>query len=239
MKLDWELSQSSIVKWKMFYEQNKNSSFVQNRYRRNVARTEALDLDENAIWNAFIMCQLTTAQRSGPTSRVSKFLKGSSPMLDYGTCTNAIDPEKFFYDELTNAGVRRTNIISENLADTLYWFNQQHMEEVKALVEQTYSQGTRESEIELAEALSEYKGIGLKQSRNLGQYLGVTKYEIPIDSRVIKKLDEFGCGFSPSAHALTCPQVYRVVHNLIDQISAELGIVPCILDACIFSSFDT
>lgn len=239
MKLDWELSPSSIVKWKTFYEQNKDSSFVQNRFKRNVDRTEELDLSENAIWNAFVMCQLTTAQRSGPTSMVSKFLESSSPMLDYRTCTNATDPKRFFYDELTFARVRRTKIISNNLADSLYWFKQKYMEEIKSLVKKTYSQGTRVSEIELAEALSGYKGIGLKQSRNFGQYLGVTKYEIPIDSRVIKKLDEFGCGFRPSAHALTCPQVYRVVHNLIDQISAELSIMPCILDACIFSSFDT
>jgi len=37
--------------------------------------------------------------------------------------------------------------------------------------------------------LQELKGIGPKQSRNLRQALGLLRYEIPIDSRIVKWLN--------------------------------------------------
>lgn len=83
-----------------------------------------------------------------------------------------------------------------------------------------------------------YPGLGQKQSRNFIQWLGLSRYEVPLDSRVLKKLKEFGSNFVPSGSALTDEVVYLFVQDSIQRLAKELDIYPCELDACIFASFD-
>jgi thermostable 8-oxoguanine DNA glycosylase len=94
-----------------------------------------------------------------------------------------------------------------------------------------------EVEREVAEFLStKLRGIGLKQSRNLLQMLGLTRYEIPLDSRVVKWLN--GIGFPFGREALSDPRFYTCVLDLIRELCDRAGTYPCVLDAAIFVSFD-
>lgn len=83
-----------------------------------------------------------------------------------------------------------------------------------------------------------YPGLGPKQARNFVQWLGLSRHEVPIDSRVLKKMKEFGTTFLPSGAALGDEAVYVFVQDGLQQIAESLAIYPCILDACIFASFD-
>jgi len=83
------------------------------------------------------------------------------------------------------------------------------------------------------------KGFGPKQSRNLLQSLGVTKYEVPIDSRITKWLNDFvGFPMYLSATALGDLSYYKFVSEGFRELCAASDIYPCVLDAAIFSSFD-
>ncbi len=96
-----------------------------------------------------------------------------------------------------------------------------------------------EVEREVAEYLDdEFKGLGPKQSRNLLQGLGLTRYEIPIDSRITKWLNKFGFPFHLSAAALVDRHYYGLVSDGIRQLCQEAGVMPCVFDAAVFSSYD-
>jgi len=98
---------------------------------------------------------------------------------------------------------------------------------------------TLQSEREAAEFINnQFKGFGPKQSRNLLQSLGLTKYEIPIDSRITKWLNRFGFPVKLSAQALSDPNYYKFVSDGVQQLCAQSGVYPCVLDAAIFASFD-
>jgi thermostable 8-oxoguanine DNA glycosylase len=102
--------------------------------------------------------------------------------------------------------------------------------------------GTREEEIAVVDYLigsKKFPGLGQKQSRNFIQWLGLSRYEIPLDSRVLKKMKEFGVSFVPQGLALSDKAVYLFIEDGLQQISRQLGVFPCELDACIFASFDT
>ena len=73
MKITIEIEYADIQKIKQFYDNHKDNKFVQVRYNRNVLRKE-LDFSWEFLWKSIIMCLLTTQQRSGPTSPVSKFI---------------------------------------------------------------------------------------------------------------------------------------------------------------------
>jgi hypothetical protein len=82
------------------------------------------------------------------------------------------------------------------------------------------------------------KGFGPKQSRNLWQSLGLTRYEIPIDSRITKWLNQHKFPLKLSASALSDSNYYEFIMDGIQMLCAESNIYPCVLDAAIFASFD-
>ena len=85
---------------------------------------------------------------------------------------------------------------------------------------------------------NEFKGFGPKQSRNFLQSLGLTKYEIPIDSRISQWLNNFGFPIRLSSTSLSDKAFYHFVSDGIIELCEKAGIYPCELDAGIFSSFD-
>lgn len=84
----------------------------------------------------------------------------------------------------------------------------------------------------------ELDGFGPKQSRNFLQALGLTRYEIPIDSRITNWLNEFGFPVTLSSAPLGDRGYYHFVLDGIQELCKQADIYPCILDAAIFSSFD-
>jgi thermostable 8-oxoguanine DNA glycosylase len=96
-----------------------------------------------------------------------------------------------------------------------------------------------QKERESAEIINDsLKGFGPKQSRNLLQSLGLTKFETPVDSRITKWLFAFGFPIKLSATALSDKNYYNFVLDGFQAICKTCDIYPCVLDAAIFSSFD-
>ncbi|MEZ5943940.1 MAG: hypothetical protein R3C18_21295 [Planctomycetaceae bacterium] len=83
-----------------------------------------------------------------------------------------------------------------------------------------------------------FKGFGPKQSRNLLQGLGLSRYEIPIDSRITKWLNAIGFPVKLTANALQDRNYYNFVSDGFQQLCVACDIMPCVLDAVIFSSYD-
>lgn len=83
-----------------------------------------------------------------------------------------------------------------------------------------------------------FNGFGPKQSRNFLQTLGLTKYEIPIDSRITNWLNDIGFPVTLTASPLGDRGYYHFVLDGIQELCERAEIYPCLLDAAIFSSFD-
>jgi len=98
---------------------------------------------------------------------------------------------------------------------------------------------SKENERDVANYLDiTIKGFGPKQSRNFLQSLGLTKYEIPLDSRIIKWFNDFGFPIKLSSTMLSDINSYIFVEDAIQELCKKANVYPTILDACIFSSFD-
>lgn len=109
------------------------------------------------------------------------------------------------------------------------------LEELNALRTKT----SRQAEQAAADFLDEnMKGLGPKQARNLLQALGLTRYEIPIDSRVAKWLNEVGFPVQLSAKALADRNYYGFVLDGVQRLCQAANEYPCVLDGAVFASFD-
>jgi len=78
-----------------------------------------------------------------------------------------------------------------------------------------------------------FAGIGPKQSRNLWQWLGLTRYEIPLDSRICKWIST-NLSIKVETKYLGDERYYDAVLDYIQTLCERAGVLPCILDAAAF-----
>jgi hypothetical protein len=78
-----------------------------------------------------------------------------------------------------------------------------------------------------------FEGIGPKQSRNLWQWLGLTRYEIPLDSRVTRWINKH-LSFRVETAALADPAYYEMMLDHIQTLCKRAGVLPCVFDAAAF-----
>jgi predicted transcriptional regulator len=238
MHLNWEISDGELARWRSFIDANITNEFVIDREKRNISR-KTVDLSKNMLWYVHVGCQVTTQQRSGPTSAVSRFMDSDSKTLKYNECAKSSNTVELIQSEISKAGLRRSNIIAKNLSQILSKLEaggwDSFIQQLKTIEKDT----SKNKERNVAKYIAkEFAGLGPKQSRNYIQWLGLARYEIPLDSRITKTMKKLGCSFVPKATALNDETVYLLIQEGVQQIAGQLGIYPCILDACIFSSFD-
>ena len=239
MKLLWQIEHSDIQKVKSFYEAQKTNAFVLNRIERNVKKALP-QFSEELFWEAMISCLITTQQRSGPDSSVTKFICTKPFPLNYSKCRASGNLQNTVAETITEfGGLRRGKTIGEEVEFNFKWLENSGWAIVHEIVEAMTKNQTAATERKSAEIIIDnLKGFGPKQSRNLLQSLGLTKFEIPVDSRITKWLKVFGFPIKLSATALSDKNYYNFVLDGFQRLCESCDIFPCVLDAAIFSSFD-
>ncbi|MFQ5863137.1 MAG: hypothetical protein ACE5IC_08435 [Candidatus Brocadiales bacterium] len=239
MKIVWQIGENDIQKVRAFCEHHKNNTFVKNRIKRNLNKAIP-EISQDIFWKAMISCLLTTQQRSGPNSAVTRFICTNPFPLGYSLCSTQQNIQVFVEDTITNfGGLRRAKTIGKEASANFEWLEKGGWNEIFDIARELQNNQTVQKERESAEFIVDnLRGFGPKQARNLLQSLGLTKYEIPVDSRITKWLNDFGFPIKLSATALADKNYYNFVLDGFQEICKESGIYPCILDAAIFSSFD-
>ncbi|MGB9611916.1 MAG: hypothetical protein ACPL7M_13180 [Bryobacteraceae bacterium] len=156
--------------------------------------------------------------------------------------------QQFFLERFEAAGgIRRNETIARQLEENLGRLEAGGWRLVEKLAQRLSRQRAREPvrsdaalEREAARAVAElFKGVGPKQSRNLWQDLGLTRYEIPLDSRITKWLKGMGFPIPVSANSLGDAPYYDFALDGVQFLCAKAQVLPCVLDAAIFASYDT
>lgn len=240
MKIIWKIEKSDIKAIKRFYEDHKSNAFVQNRIKTNTKRKDAYVFSKKIFWKAMISCLLTTQQRSGPNSAVSRFLFQHKFPLDYKICLKSKDIKGLAHKTLSKfGGIRRSETISREISWNFKWLNSGGWEFIKKIAKDLSNEDTPDNERKSAEMIIEkLRGFGPKQARNLLQQLGLTKYEIPIDSRITKWMNQFGFPITLSATGLADKHYYNFIVDGFKEMCEAINVYPCVMDAVIFSSFD-
>jgi hypothetical protein len=244
MQVLWQVEDKDVFRVKDFYHRNKDNDLVVRRRELNVEGRPP-EFSRSSFWLHMVGCLLTTQQRSGPDSPVSRFNSTHPFPLNYTKCKqHREDLETFVQDTLAAfGGIRRSNKIAAEVHHNFNWLERGGgWHEVEEQVEKLRRRRTHRLKLEITTANffdDNLKGFEPKQSRNLLQELGLTMYEVPIDSRIARWLiSEFGFPAPLSADALSDRNYYRFVSEGIQKLCNACDIYPCLLDAAIFSSYD-
>jgi hypothetical protein len=239
MRIVWSIEPEDVERVRAFYNSFRDDPFVQQRIERNLSN-EKPDVSRPTLWQTIVSCLITTQQRLGPGRAASRFLDTKPFSLRYKVCIAQDNVHGFAHKVLNDfGGLRRTNRIADEVATNLFRLEQGLWNNTYRVLDKLRQARTSQDEREAVEFIDDnFKGFGPKQSRNLLQDLGLTKYEIPIDSRVTKWLNDFGFPVKLSAGALSDRNYYNFVSDGIQELCAQSGVYPCELDAAVFISFE-
>jgi len=239
MKAIWQIDKSDVERVRALYDAQRNNAFVMNRIHRNVDRNIP-QVTKEIFWQAHVAALLTTQQRSGPNTAVSRFLSARPFPLGLERFVEAENLRQVVQTTIADfGGIRRGPTIAKECEKNLEWLNNGGWQRCFQVTDELFNDGNPATERSAAEFVdNNLTGFGPKQARNLLQALGLTKYEIPIDSRVTKWLNRDGFPIRLSAGPLSDSNYYNFVMDGIISLCAAADILPCVLDAVIFSSFD-
>ena len=171
----------------------EDNPFVRGRIATNL-RDHKPPVTKELFWEVMVACLLTTQQRSGPGSHVTRFISTSPCLLRHELCRGQAELDVFVTKVLSEfGGLRRSTTIGREARANWTYLEGGGWEATLELLERVRLTPSPEAERDAARFVDEkFKGFGPKQSRNLLQGLGLSRYEVPIDSRITKWLNEFG-----------------------------------------------
>jgi len=233
MRIDWIIEDKDVKNVQALVKQYKDDPEVRKREKINLAPSKS-KITREGFWFEMVGMMLTTGTRSGPESNWNKFRELSTFPLKYPEILNNQDIKEYIKGKIYNATRfynRAANFLALNL-DILESGEWEHaLEQCNRLTELV----SRNIEQEVANYFrKKYKGFGPKQSRNFLQALGLTRYEIPIDSRISKWLNHSGFPVELSSMALADHFYYDFVSDGIQLLCQKSGVIPCIFDASAF-----
>lgn len=239
MELTWSISQSDVDRVRTLIASAQSDALVRARVASSLD-TSKRPLSRSGFWHALVGSLLTTQQRSGPESAVSRFQLARPFPLNYEACCRAHEPAMFVTRTLSQfKGIRRTSRIGAELAENLDRLQRGLWADVLGRVNSLLPSASQEEEFSVAEFLDDQlKGLGPKQSRNLIMGVGFTRYELPIDSRIAKWLNGSGFPVHLSATALADRHYYAFVSRGIQKLCDAAGVLPSVFDGAVFASFD-
>jgi len=239
MKIIWQIDLEDIGKVKEFFDRQKDNAFVKFRIATNL-KDDKPPVTRELFWEVMISCLLTTRQRSGPGSSVTRFISSKPFPLQHELCLVQADLATFVTKVLSDfGGLRRSVTIGKEAKANLAYLQGGGWQETSACLEEVRFSPTPTTERKAVRFIDDhFLGFGPKQSRNLIQGLGLSRFEVPIDSRITKWLNDFGFPVKLTANALSDQNYFEFVSDGFQKLAEACNIPPCVLDAAIFSSFD-
>jgi hypothetical protein len=239
MKITWQIDPEDISKVKKFFDRHKDNAFVKFRIAANL-NEDKQPVTKVLFWKTMISCLLTTQQRSGPGTSIARFMSAKPFPLQHELCLAQADLATFVTKVLSDfGGLRRSTTIGKEVKANLVYLEGGGWQGTSACLEEVRLSPAPTTERKAVRFINDhYNGFGPKQSRNLIQGLGLSRFEVPIDSRITKWLNDFGFPVRLTANALADQNYFEFVSDGFQQLAEACHIIPCVLDAAIFSSFD-
>ena len=180
MKVKIEIEENDIQAIKKIIHDESNNDFVKNRI--NIINKPKTSIED--FWYAIIIGLLSSQQKSGPNSPVSKILNKKPFEFSLSILSSKKNIQLYVLSVLNSyKGIRFNNRISKFVAEDFLVFNQeikQIKEKINSIVTSTEDKrGSLEKDFCLF-LKDKFKGVGPKQSRNILLSIGLSKYEIPV-----------------------------------------------------------
>jgi hypothetical protein len=238
MRIAWTIEARDVKRVRELVAKYEDHPIVRDRKKRNVERV-GVSRSKGSVWRVIVGCLLTTQQKSGPDSRVARFVRDGSELFRFSACARKRKLASFAESTISRYGLRRAATIGREIEANFLWLSDGGWTKLRQHLKAFKSGSPARLEREVASFVSaNLSGFGPKQSRNMLQWLGLTQHEIPLDSRVLKWLNKSGFPIHLSAQGLADEAYYCLVLDGVQELCNYAKVLPCIFDAAVFASFE-
>jgi hypothetical protein len=235
MELIWKLSDSDINKVRDFVNKNQNQK-VEGIINRNLNHIDRM-LDKDSLLRTMLICLLSSETDSYPERKIEQMLIKKPFLLTYQYLFKVRNIEFLFREVFQTFGITKYVKRVPGYFSTNFEFLEETDWDLELEINRaTGHELTKFEERKLADRVDRsFKGFGSKESRSFLLAIGITKYEIPIDLKLIKWLENFGFPIKFSKTALQDILFYHFVSDGIQKLCEVSEIYPCVLYTCIQS----
>lgn len=234
MEINWSINDADIKKITDFVNQKSNIPHVTNRIDRNV-NSQGLLINRDTILQSLFYSLLMPNQKNSVNSQITAFFKNIQFSMQYLSIINLPDIKAHIFETSKKHGITLDiNKEPEYFADNFKLLESSNWTLLDMLIKKLCQKEAKKAEREIADYVDTmFKGFGAVEARIFLQYLGLTKYEIPIDSVVSDWLNDFGFPVRLSVTALQDRNYYHFVSDGIQLLCNKANVYPCVLEAAI------
>jgi thermostable 8-oxoguanine DNA glycosylase len=238
MDLLWKLNDSDINLVREFVKTNMNPN-VERIINRNIKHIDRV-IDKNAILRAMLICLLTSETDSYPEGKVEQIFDKKPHLLSYEYLFKTSNIEYAFEEIFKKSGITKYLKKVPNYFSTNFTFLEETNWDLELKIKNSMGKElTKDDERKLADIVDKgFKGFGSKEARSFLLALGVTKYEIPIDNKLVRWLEKFAFPLKFTNTALQDILFYHFVSDGIQKLCEASDIYPCVLYASIQANSD-
>lgn len=219
-------SNEVISRYREQAEKYKTHKRLQDRIALNLCH-ESLDLSREKFWRSLLLGVITSMKKASAIEKAKAL-----PIFDYRKVCREKDKLDFFREQLSHVGRQKRSSIQ--LVSNFQKMENQ-WEELEEMLISLKDGTTLEKERKAALLLQKFDGIGPKQSRNILQMLGLSRYVIPIDSRIIETVRTLGGIDIPDiARPLSREPAYRHIEDQLNELAKALDLEPCVLEVSLY-----
>jgi thermostable 8-oxoguanine DNA glycosylase len=235
MELIWKLSDSDINKVRDYISKNKNQS-VERIVNRNINHIDRI-IDRDTLLRTMLICLLSSETDSYPKSKIELMFIKKPYLLSYQYLFKVRNIEILFQEVFQTFGITKyLNKVPRYFSTNFEFLEDTDWALESDIIGSMEHELTKLDERKLADMVDRsFKGFGSKEARSFLLALGVTKYEIPIDYKLIKWLENFGFPIKFSKTALQDILFYHFVSDGIQKLCEISEISPCVLYTSIIS----
>lgn len=223
------LTSQSIKYFKNLYTKHKNHPFVLERIENSLNEKKRPDIDINLFWSTLIEIINATQAKSEELINSTNDTDYKIKKWDSIKGISHDELRELAYTEFMDRNIDKYSQNNARYAVSNRNFIKKQGEEKILKKINSCEVGNSSSEEKTCVFLQKLKGIGPKQSRSILQYLGLSHYQVPIDSSVLKQLELSGIDITDAK--LDKERDYQETQTVIWNISKELNVLPCVFDA--------
>lgn len=237
MKIDWRISEVDIKKLNDFLVLQLNDLHVTNRIGKNID-LHGLLINRDTILQSLFFSLLLPSQKNRINLQITNLSKNIFSSIKYKTIINLPDIKKHIFEISKKHGITMDiNKEPQYFAENFKFLESTNWILLDLISKKISQKAGAMAEREIADYIDTmFKGFGAIEAREFLQYLGLTKYEIPIDSIVSDWLNNFGFPVKLSITALQDRNYYHFVSDGIQLLCAKANVYPCVLEAAIHSN---
>jgi thermostable 8-oxoguanine DNA glycosylase len=229
MELQWILSDSDITNVRDFVRLRSNAG-VDKVIARNINHIDRI-IDKDSILRTMMICLLSTETDSFPEKKVEQLFLKKPYLLKYDYLFKVRNIEYAIQEVFQTSGLTKyVNKVPKYFSTNFEFLEENGWDleaEISSLAEEEL---TRLDERKLADHVDKsFKGFGSKEARSFLLELGITKYEIPIDYKLINWLEKIDFPIKFSKIALQDILFYHFVSDGIQKMCEISEIYPCVL----------